>query len=487
MDYPIWDVALGGGVLIGIVAIAHVLVSHFAVGGGIAIAIVETLAVRRGDPALRELAKRSSLMLILVSTVFGAISGVGIWVTIGLVQPAATSALIHNYVWGWAAEWGFFILEVVTALLYWATWEKVRPRTHLLIIWLYAFAAFMSLVIIQGILSFMLTPGRWLATRSFWHGIFNPSYVPGTVLRTGICLLLAGAYMTFAALRERDAAARASLVRLLAGFSVAGAIVAYGGYRWWEAALPESVAAIFRGASPILPSLATTRHLALWALTAFLLLAILQLVVPRAQRWPLAVVALIAAFLFFGSYERLREGSRKPFVIRDFMFSNGILVGEIGELNQKGSLSKATFAASQAGTSIESKGRAVFRAQCASCHTLGHYLSIRKMVGRVGVDGLPAVLDTLHAQGEAIRGATSADDHIDIRKLDYPLMPPLVGTDEEVRGARRLPREPRVVETHGGDRCPVARSPRSTPLPCRDRRGSSTPSGSSRSSSTWYS
>ncbi len=433
MDYPIWDVAFGGGVLIGIVAIAHVLVSHFAVGGGIAIAIVETLSVRRGDPALRDLAKRSSLMLILVSTVFGAISGVGIWVTIGLVQPAATSALIHNYVWGWAAEWGFFILEVVTALLYWATWEKVRPRAHLLIIWLYAFAAYMSLVIIQAILSFMLTPGRWLATRSFWDGLFNPSYVQGLVLRTGICVLLAGAYMTFAALRERDAAARGPLVRLLGAFSVAGAIVAYGGYRWWEASLPEPVWSVFRGAAPMLPSLATTRTLALWALTAFLLLAILQLALPRAQRWPLAAVALVAAFLFFGSYERLREGSRKPFVIHDFMFSNGILVSEIGELNQKGVLSKAAFTANEAGPSLESKGRAVFRAECASCHTLGHYLSIRKLVRRVGTEPLPAVLEVMHAQGEAVRGATSADGVVDIRKLDYPLMPPLVGPDEEVR------------------------------------------------------
>ena len=116
MDYPIWDLAMGGGVLIGIVAIAHVLVSHFAVGGGLAIALVETLAVRRGDRALRDLAKRSSLMLILMSTVFGAISGVGIWVTIGLVAPAATSALIHTFVWGWATEWAFFILEVAMAL-----------------------------------------------------------------------------------------------------------------------------------------------------------------------------------------------------------------------------------------------------------------------------------------------------------------------------------------------------------------------------------
>jgi mono/diheme cytochrome c family protein len=431
VDYPIWDLALGGGVLIGIVAIAHVLVSHFAVGGGIAIAVVETLAVRRGDRALRDLAKRTSLMLILVSTVFGAISGVGIWFTIGLVQPAATSALIHNYVWGWAAEWGFFILEVVTALLYWATWEKVRPRTHLLIIWLYAFAAFMSLVIIQGILAFMLTPGRWLETRSFWHGIFNPTYFPGLLLRTGICLLLAGGYMTFAALRESGRDARASMVRLLAGFEIVGALVAYAGYRWWEATLPEPVYAIFRGPAPILASLATTRHLALWALTAFLLLALLAAVLPRAQRWPVAAIALVAAFLFFGSYERLREGARKPFVIRDFMFSNGVLVSEIDDLNRNGILSKAAFAALEAGPDAESRGRAVYRAQCSSCHTLDGYLSIRKLVKRVGPEAVPPILEVMRAQGEAFGPAAGAAGHVDTRKLDYPLMPPLVGTEEE--------------------------------------------------------
>ena len=87
MDYPIWDLAMGGGVLIGRVAILHVVVSHFAVGGGIVIAVLETLAVTRGERSLRELARRSSTMLILVSTVFGAISGVGIWFTIGARAP----------------------------------------------------------------------------------------------------------------------------------------------------------------------------------------------------------------------------------------------------------------------------------------------------------------------------------------------------------------------------------------------------------------
>jgi cytochrome d ubiquinol oxidase subunit I len=432
MDYPIWNVAFGGGVLIGIVAIAHVLVSHFAVGGGLVIAAVETMAVRRSDTALRGLAKRTSLMLILVSTVFGAISGVGIWVTIGLVQPAATSALIHTYVWGWAIEWVFFILEVATALAYYATWERVRPRTHLLLIWLYAFAAYMSLVIIQGILSFMLTPGRWVETRSFWDGIFNPSYLPGLLLRTGICLFLAGAYMTFAALREADPATRGRLVRLLAVVQIVGVFVAYGGYRWWEVVLPESVRVLFLGASPLIASLGTTRHFILWALVAYLVFVLFAVTAPRAQRWPIAVLALIAAFAFFGGYERLREGSRKPFVIRDTMFSNGVLVDKIGELDQRGILSKARWAAYEDDGTTLGKGRAVFRAECASCHTIDGYLSIRNLIAPVDADMLGGILATMREEGnEYSSGKYTEGGHIATQNLDYPFMPPFVGTEEE--------------------------------------------------------
>ena len=437
MDYPIWDLSVGGGVLIALVAVTHVWVSHFAVGGGLAIALVETLGVRRNDPALRNLARRSSLMLILISTVFGAISGVGIWVTIGLVQPAATSSLIHNFVWGWAAEWGFFILEVATALLYYATWDKVRPRTHLLLIWLYFFAAYMSLVIIQGIISFMLTPGRWIETGSFWDAIFNPTYFPGLVMRTGICVLLAGAYMTFAAMREPDSAARARLVRLMAGFEVAGGLVAYAGYRWWEVALPESVRTIFLGASPLVPSLAATRSLLLWSLAAFILLAMFAWVLPRAQRWPVAALALLAAFSFFGAEERVREGARKPFVIRDYMFSNGILVSEIKDLNQRGILAKAVWAARESDGTPVSMGRAVYRAQCQACHTVDGYLSMRRLVAAPDADTLGLILEVLHSEGDEYASGKYTDrGHVATQKFDYPAMPPLVGTAQEIEALK---------------------------------------------------
>lgn len=432
MDYPLWIPGMGAGVLIGIVAVAHVLVSHFAVGGGIVMAMAETLAVRRGDRALRELARRTSLMLILVSTVFGAISGVGIWVTIGLLHPVATSALIHTYVWGWATEWVFFILEVATALAYFYTWDKVRPRTHLLLIWLYALAAFMSLVIIQGIISFMLTPGKWLQTHAFVDGFFNPTYLPGLALRTGICVFLAGAYMAFAALREQDPSARARLVRLLAVVQVIGILVAYAGYRWWEAALPPSVRELFLAESPKLPALASTRHFLLWMLTAYLVLVIFALVAPKAQRWPVTAVALLAAFAFFGGYERLREGTRKPFIIRDYMFANGVLVDEVEKLNQQGILTKAKWLTVGQGDDPLARGRAVFRAQCAMCHTLDGYQAIRPLVAPLDQDMLSGILTMMRDDGQAYVAAAAKGEPVARDQLNYPFMPPLVGTDEEV-------------------------------------------------------
>ena len=132
------------------------------------------------------------------------------------------------------------------------------------------------------------------------------------MLRTGICLLLAGAYLTLAAQREADVPVRVRMVRLLAVFQVVGALLAYAGYRWWEFVLPGSVRAIFLGAKPLLAALGSTRHLVLWALAAYLLVALFALAAPRFHRWPTAVVAMLVAFAFFGGFERLREGRENP-------------------------------------------------------------------------------------------------------------------------------------------------------------------------------
>ena len=115
------------------------------------------------------------------------------------------------------------------------------------------------------------------------------------------------------------------------------------------------------------------------------------------------------------------------------MFSNGILLGEINDLNQRGVLAKTAWAARGAPENAVAVGAAVFRAECASCHTQDGYLSIRKLVAPVDPDMLHGILATLQAEGgEIASGRLMQAGHLDTRKLDYPLMPPLVGTQEEV-------------------------------------------------------
>jgi cytochrome d ubiquinol oxidase subunit I len=94
---------------------------------------------------------------ILVTVVFGAVTGIGIWWTIGLTSPETTSALIHVFVFGWASEWAMFVLELVAAFAFYYLWDRLPPREHMAIDWIYAGAAWMSLVLITGITSFMLT------------------------------------------------------------------------------------------------------------------------------------------------------------------------------------------------------------------------------------------------------------------------------------------------------------------------------------------
>jgi mono/diheme cytochrome c family protein len=159
---------------------------------------------------------------------------------------------------------------------------------------------------------------------------------------------------------------------------VGGALLSYAGYRWWEAALPETVRNLFLGVEPALTALASTRSFTLWSLTVALIVGLVILVAaPRLARTVTALVMAVAAFAFFGGYERLREGTRKPFLIHSHMFSNGLLVSDIEAVNDEGILARSGWTARGADDSLTA-GHHIFRAQCRSCHTLDGYQSIRK-------------------------------------------------------------------------------------------------------------
>ena len=184
MNYPIWNLTnTGGGLLIAIIAIVHVLVSHLAVGGGLFLVLTERKAVKTNDTGLLAYVKSHTKFFLLLTMVFGGITGVGIWFIISLVHPAATSTLIHNFVFGWAIEWVFFIGEIVALLIYHYRFGKMNSRDHMRVGWLYFIFAWLSLFIINGILGFMLTPGKWLETGNMWLDssiqVTSPRYFSG--------------------------------------------------------------------------------------------------------------------------------------------------------------------------------------------------------------------------------------------------------------------------------------------------------------------
>jgi mono/diheme cytochrome c family protein len=368
MNYPFWDVETGYGILMALIAVVHVFVSHFAIGGGLYLVVAEHSARRRNDERRLAFVQRLSKFFILATVVFGALTGVGIWFIIGLLNPAATEVLIQNFVWAWATEWCFFIIEILAAILYYNGWKTMSARNHLIVGWIYFVAAWLSLAVIDGIIAFMLTPGGWLENGSFWSGFFNPTYWSSLVLRTGVCIMLAGLYALLIASREKDASFRAGLVRECAGWGLVGLAVVAGSTVWFLANIPASVMDTASTAMAI-PMASIHR---MWQMAALLggMLVLFGLVLPKAYHPVVGVIVMVLGLAWFGSYEWFRESVRKPYVISGYMYANAIEVSRAAEYQADGLLAHIAFRTGDDGADL-------FRRACRSCHTVNGYTALK--------------------------------------------------------------------------------------------------------------
>jgi mono/diheme cytochrome c family protein len=364
MSYPFWDVGIGYGVLMAAIAILHVFVSHFAIGGGLYLVVAETSARKAGDTRRLEYLEKLTKFFVLVTLVFGALTGVGIWFVIGLLNPAATEVLIHNFVWGWAVEWTFFVVEICSAIVYFYGWKSMSARHHMIVGWIYFAAAWLSLVVINGILCFMLTPGRWMETGGFWQGFFNPTYWPSLVFRTGICLLLAGVYAMLVASREKNLDFRGSLVRYNAIWSIVGMVVLVPSWLWYWKAIP---AEITTAAAEMMPTPMSAVTGGYWSIAILAgLIVLFGLLFPRRMYTWVAVVLMISGLVFFGEFEWMRESIRKPYIIYGYMYGNAVEVSRADAYTADGYLAHIAFRTGDDGADL-------FRHACRSCHTIDGY------------------------------------------------------------------------------------------------------------------
>lgn len=434
MNYPVWEVpGIGSPWVIGLISIFHVLIAWFAVGGGIYLPLAERKLYREGrEEWLPVLMKHSRFFLVLTS-VFGAVSGVGIWFAIGLVQPEATSTLIHNFVFGWAIEWVFFVIELAAAAVYYYTWNRIPRELHLKVGFLYAWASFLTLVIINGILSFMLTPGNaWLAVAGtgeeaskFWEAFFNPTYFPSLIVRALACLSLAGIYalITYSRVEAPELQeTKARMVRWSAGWLMPMLIGLPIGLIWMLAAMnPESreilqlgVATIGSGAFTVV-----TRVAMLTVLTTLTIAGVVYFFAykyPRDLTLGHGIALLGLAAIATSSTEFARETIRKPYVIQGHMYSNSLRRTEIAKYNEQGYLASSIWTPKT--TNPVDLGKAMFRGQCMSCHTESGYRSMKKLLQGRDAKALGQLLKMLHKPP---------------KDSPYPkYMPPLVGNTEEM-------------------------------------------------------
>jgi mono/diheme cytochrome c family protein len=372
MNYPVWELtSIGGGSLIALIAVLHVYISHLAVGGGLFIWLTDRKAYHDNNSEMHAYVKKHTWFFLLLTMVFGGMTGVGIWFIIALVNPAATSALIHNFVFGWAIEWVFFVGEITALLVYYYYFDKLSRKVRLNIAFLYFLFAWLSLVIINGILSFMLTPGGWIETHGFWDGFFNPTFLPSLVFRTFITMMIGGLFGYVTTVFLKESAFRTTMMRYCSKWLLWPLIGIIPSGLWYYYSLPEDI----RNTNFTLnPQTAVFIQILIIATALIFLIGVfMSLKGGRKLQIAATFILLVTGLFWMGGFEYSREIARKPYIIRHYMYSNSLLKSDLEKVNEEGVLKFARWTSIKEVTphNTADAGREIFNLECLSCHTVG--------------------------------------------------------------------------------------------------------------------
>ena len=368
-------------------------------------------------------------------------------------------------------------------MVYYYGWDRLSARLHMAIGWIYVAAAWLSLVIINGILTYMMTPSRWTLTRGFWDGFFNETYWPGLVARTCVAVGLAGLYAIWTAAWLPDAALKARIAQDAALRWVLPMAVAIPlSLAWYLRAAAGAgvpVGEIFgakdEGQGSLLAAVFSTglttgypmAQRAAWlvivaAVVLTLLTMLLAALRSRSYGKPFAAGLMLLGVVAMGGSEWVREDLRKPWVIGQYMFVNALrlpapdgvpspppeFVERFGAdrftltaINSSGVLKASAWirpapdhllAPSQYVAKTEHQGRELFRVLCAGCHTIDGYLAIRPLVRGKSADALGGVIGRLSAPVDAAGNAVEwTTIPVHLKSWRSRRMPPFAGTDEE--------------------------------------------------------
>lgn len=444
-DFPIFEMPIiGQRMLMAINAIIHVFVSHGgAVGGSVVLALVAWWTNKKNDMAAYNVVYRLLMVFFIISTSVGALTGIGMWIHANIISPNAIGGLIRVFFWKWFTEWIVFNFEVILLLVWFMTWKKNaatpegRSKSVKIGTW-YAVSSWITMVIITAILGFMLTPNfdgqPWVDPEvypgnvNYNNALFNPTWFPGLFFRTFSSIAFAAAlaimWTWLITTFSKDETVKATRERLIRFFAIIMAVTvpigAALGY-YYLLQIPEA-------AKAMIPTAMMTRAFAdkmdlMYMIivgigASIILTTIIALFAPKRMPY-IAASLMVAGFLVFWGYEeRVREFIRKPYLIYNYMYVNGIRPTDVPYLNKVGILKHAVFVEEKDKvidankTNLVAVGHKIYQIECRACHTENGINGLKKLTAGWSESAIKNRLNNLPGGGT-------------------PYMPPFVGTEAE--------------------------------------------------------
>ncbi|WP_339910102.1 cytochrome BD quinol oxidase subunit I [Symmachiella dynata] len=424
MDFPYYPINDFGpamkGLVIGSLGIFHVFLAQFAIGGGMLMCYFQWLAQTGRCAPARQFVDGFFRFLVLVSFIMGAVTGVGMWFTSIQISPRTIGMMVDEFHWIWAVEWTFFCLEIVAGYCFYRYGTRLDDSARMTLLVLYAVAAWGSLFWINGILSWQLTPGIWLETHTIQDGFFNPSFWPSLLYRTLVSMAIAAlvACVVINVMPGLDRSTRSVLINRAAHFLLPMIFMPVLGV-WYLMSWPEDSRAWVTGGSP-----AMSMFLAIGVGSSLLVGAYATIGIWWGKLYINGATATLLCALAMAATaggEFVREGARKPYTVREVLYSNSILPSEVARLRQSGSVTDDPFPLQNAAdypTQQLQLGAKVFRFQCSICHTMQ------------GVNGLVEL--TGHWSDDQRRLMIAQLQHT------KPFMPPFSGSAVELESLVQL-------------------------------------------------
>ncbi len=395
MDFPIFHVDFTGNrLLVALSAVTHVLINHpMAVGLYPLVVLMEWIGFKNNDERWIVFARKVTFVAFIVTTSLGAMTGVGIWLTTSLVAPYAIGSLLRVFFWAWFTEWTVFITEVVLIIIYYLTWKKeMTPDQrirHIRFGVLLAIFSWITMAIIVSILGFMMSSGSWSPGAPLLKAIFNPLYLPQLTFRTGFAMVTAGIFVWFlSSFLEKSGEFREKIVRRVSIWSLLWLPLLILGGIWYWHSVPEAMVDNLNMAALSTRFLRWQTEYLKWMAASgivVVLMTVVGMLKPRfLPRWSLLLPFFICLILL-GHFERIREFMRKPWVISQRLYANGIRPEELPLYHDKGMLPYATYVRVREvvpGNEIAA-GREIFALSCTRCHTVSGVNALTPRVKRL--------------------------------------------------------------------------------------------------------